>query len=197
MTDNPVLELYSYACSSGEQNAVIPYIIVQLAYIRGLILGIGQGVPNDQPAQLQKLARTLKLWIEQVYIYYLSSEQQRCWSDCADAHADLHLCCPQMARTFTHGLAHIVLTMPTGYWNFIHEWISSENKNLAVRTFFLFWPIHNGIFKSDRQDISNCCFFVFFRIRWVGINYLINFWTNSKLWTFAIFGIEILLALCI
>ena len=33
----------------------------------------------------RNLARILKLWIEQVYIsYYLSSEQQRCWSDCAD-----------------------------------------------------------------------------------------------------------------
>ena len=29
----------------------------------------------------------MKLWIEQVYISYcLSREQQRCWSDCADAH---------------------------------------------------------------------------------------------------------------
>ena len=34
---------------------------------------------SNQPAQLQKLARILKLWISQVYIsYYLSSEQQRC-----------------------------------------------------------------------------------------------------------------------
>ena len=53
---------------------------------------------SNKPAQLQKLARILKLWILQVYIsYYLSSEQQRCWSDCADAQADLHLCCSHMA----------------------------------------------------------------------------------------------------
>ena len=31
--------------------------------------------------------------------YYLSSKQQRCWSDCVDAQADLHLCCSQMAWT--------------------------------------------------------------------------------------------------
>ena len=29
----------------------------------------------------------------------LSSEQQRCWSDCANAQADLHLCCSHMAKT--------------------------------------------------------------------------------------------------
>ena len=31
-TDNRVLELYSYACSSGEQNAAISYIIVTRQY---------------------------------------------------------------------------------------------------------------------------------------------------------------------
>ena len=32
-------------------------------------------------------------------IYYLSSEQQKCWSDYADAQTDLHLCCSHMAKT--------------------------------------------------------------------------------------------------
>ena len=45
-TEFRVLELYSYACSSGEQNAAILYIIVHHIYIRGLIHGIGRGVPN-------------------------------------------------------------------------------------------------------------------------------------------------------
>ena len=31
-----------------------------------------------------------------LYSYYLSSKQQMCWSDCADAQADLHLCCLHM-----------------------------------------------------------------------------------------------------
>ena len=44
-TDNRVLELYSYACSSGEQNAAISYIIVYI-YVRGLIHGTGREVPN-------------------------------------------------------------------------------------------------------------------------------------------------------
>ena len=45
------------------------------------------------------VARILKLRTEQVYIsyYYLSSEQQWCWSDCAHAQADLRLYCSHMA----------------------------------------------------------------------------------------------------
>ena len=33
------------------------------------------------------------------YYFYLGSEQQRCWSDCLDAQADLRLCCSRMAQT--------------------------------------------------------------------------------------------------
>ena len=69
-------------------------------------------IDSNQPAHLQKLARILKLWIYQVYIYFcLSREQQRCWSDCADAQADLHLCCSHMAHTFPHDLAHMALIL--------------------------------------------------------------------------------------
>ena len=60
--------------------------------------GFSNRSDSKQPAQLQKLARILKLWTEQVYIsYYQRSEQQRCWSDCTDAQADLHLCSLHMA----------------------------------------------------------------------------------------------------
>ena len=31
-----------------------------------------------------------------LYSYYLSSKQKMCRSDCADAQADLHLCCSHM-----------------------------------------------------------------------------------------------------
>ena len=31
-----------------------------------------------------------------LYSYYLSSKQQMCWSDCADAQTDLHLGCSHM-----------------------------------------------------------------------------------------------------
>ena len=51
-------------------------------------------------AQLQRLASVLKCQLYLVKVlYYLGSEQQRCWSDCADAQADLHLCCSHMAKT--------------------------------------------------------------------------------------------------
>ena len=47
-----------------------------------------------------RLARGLQFWIQKlVVLYYLTSEQQRRWSDCADAQADLRLCCSHMAKT--------------------------------------------------------------------------------------------------
>ena len=52
-------------------------------------------VSNHAP-QLQRLASELKFRVLQVYILYFSkSEQQRRWSDCADAQAGLRLCCTQ------------------------------------------------------------------------------------------------------
>ena len=52
---------------------------------------------TNRLAQPQKLARVLKfqLYILEI-LYYLSSEQQRHWSDCVDAQADLRLCCSHM-----------------------------------------------------------------------------------------------------
>ena len=53
---------------------------------------------SNRPAQLQKLARVLKFRLYQVEIlYYPGCEQQRRWSDCMDAQADLRLCCSHMA----------------------------------------------------------------------------------------------------
>ena len=47
-----------------------------------------------------RLAIVLKFWIWKLeLLHYLSSEQQRCWSDCAEAQADLHLCCSHTAKT--------------------------------------------------------------------------------------------------
>ena len=41
-------KLYSYACSSGEQNVAFLYIILHLTYIRGLIEKLADAVPNEQ-----------------------------------------------------------------------------------------------------------------------------------------------------
>ena len=57
-------------------------------------------VDTNLPAQLQKLARGLKFRIQKLEVLcFLSSEQQRCWSDCANAQADLHLCCLHRHKT--------------------------------------------------------------------------------------------------
>ena len=53
---------------------------------------------TNWPAQLQRPARILKFRIYKLEVSFcLGSEQQRRWSDCADAQADLRLCCSHMA----------------------------------------------------------------------------------------------------
>ena len=62
--------------------------------------GFATWLDSNRPAQIQKLARGLKFWIQKLEVlYYLFIEQQRCWSDCADAQADLRLCCSHRAIT--------------------------------------------------------------------------------------------------
>ena len=54
---------------------------------------------TNWPAQLQRPARILKFQIYKLHVSFcLGSEQQRRWSDCADAQADLRLCCSHMAK---------------------------------------------------------------------------------------------------
>ena len=58
---------------------------------------------KNWPAQPQSLARGLIFRIVRIekldVLYYLSSEQQRRWSDCTDWQADLRLCCLHMSWT--------------------------------------------------------------------------------------------------
>ena len=62
-----------------------------------LSLGFGTRVDSNRPVQPQKLARLLKFRIKKLEVlYYLGSQQQRRWSDCADAQIDLPLCCSHM-----------------------------------------------------------------------------------------------------
>ena len=62
--------------------------------------GFATRVELNWPSLPQKLCRDLKFQIYKLEVlYYLVSEQQRCWSDCADAQADLRLCCSHMAKT--------------------------------------------------------------------------------------------------
>ena len=62
-------------------------------YLRGLRLGR----TSNQPAPLQKLASLEISYIATIGIILSKEEQQRCFSDCADAQTDLHLCCSHMA----------------------------------------------------------------------------------------------------
>ena len=53
---------------------------------------------TNWPAQLQIPARILKFRIYKLEVSFcLASEQQMRWSDCADAQADLRLCCSHIA----------------------------------------------------------------------------------------------------
>ena len=71
--------------------------------------GLRPGRTKNRSAQPQKLDRGLTFRIRKLKVfYYLVSEQQRCWSDCADAQADLRLCCSHMALTyFFHVVSHL------------------------------------------------------------------------------------------
>ena len=62
-------------------------------------------VDSNRPAQLMRLARVLKFWLQQVEVlHYPGSEQQRCWSDCADAQADLRVLFTYGMNRFSHGI---------------------------------------------------------------------------------------------
>ena len=67
---------------------------------RKLVFGVrGTRLDSNRPYQLQGLARVIKLNIKNlVILYYLGGDQQRPWSDCADAQAELSLCCSHMAK---------------------------------------------------------------------------------------------------
>ena len=105
-----------FKCSIGPE--MLPFVPVGLqpplvsynwaSSRENLSSGFATTVDSNRPAQPQKLYRGLKfrIWKLEV-LYYLGSEQQRCWSDCADAQADLHLCCAHYGKTrFSHDMAH-------------------------------------------------------------------------------------------
>ena len=80
--------------------AVAAIGIIRASSRENLSSGFSTRYDSNRPAKQQKLARSLNFRIyKKEVLYYLGSEQQRCWSDCADAQADLHLCCLHMAKT--------------------------------------------------------------------------------------------------
>ena len=78
-----------------------PYCFTIWASSReNLSWGFMSRVDSNRPVQPQKLGRCAKFWIQKLEVlYFPDSEQQRCWSDCADAQADLRLFCWHRAKT--------------------------------------------------------------------------------------------------
>ena len=72
--------------------------IIRASSWENLSSGFATSVDSNRPAQPQMLGRGLKFQIQKLEVLYsLGSEQQRRWSDCMDAQADLRLCCSHMA----------------------------------------------------------------------------------------------------
>ena len=66
--------------------------------MRKPVLGVSDQVSHKPARATTEASLRLEILdIETRDIYYLGSEQQRHWSDCADAQADLRLCCSHMA----------------------------------------------------------------------------------------------------
>ena len=103
-----------------------------------------------QHPQLQRLARKMKVLVASLDII-LFYEQQRCWSDCADAQAGLRLCCSQIPDRFSPVEAKIILanvciklyciwivcpiTKDIEFWTWV---VSSYERGTCIKG--LFWP---------------------------------------------------------
>ena len=93
---------------------IIGLRLIEPHHVKTCLRGFRPAKNSNQSAQLRRLAiyRALKFWIQQVYaLYYLDSEQNRRWSDCADAQADLCLCCFAYGRKrFSHDTAQLIIS---------------------------------------------------------------------------------------
>ena len=99
----------------------------------------------DWPAQPQKLARGFKFKkLKLAILYYLGSEQQRCWSDCADAQADLRLYCWHRAK-------HVF----SWCGSYLSNEVSSSLEYLSRTTGFepiTLWPICGSTNSSSQSN---------------------------------------------
>ena len=77
-------------------------------------------------------------------LYYLSSEQQRCWSDCAEAQADLCLCCSHMAKTGFLMTWLICCRYNICFYGEIWEIIPKLSSNTHLILFFCVLPYSQG-----------------------------------------------------
>ena len=104
---------------------------------------------SNRPAQPQKLAWGLKFWLQTLEaLHYLGSEQQRRWSDCADAQADLRLSvAPSEASSL--GIQAAPSSIPTS-GTFFHG-------DLVMKTFLRPFSLFCWFKKSSCQLLAKEC----------------------------------------
>ena len=121
------------------------YYYVRLAFMLNMLSPWNKKFPTrpdtNRPVQPQKLARVFKFLLYNLEIlYYLSSEQQRRWSDCADAQADLRICCRIWHKT------HFLMALLKYYYYY------------QQRIFLTGIIVGNVVFRLNFYDITtNLC----------------------------------------
>ena len=96
-TWNPTIQLLVVMARLPEASSSLKY---ELCHQKTCLRGFMIRVDSNRPAQPKKLGRCFKFRAQKLEVlYYIGSEQQRRWSDCADAQGDLRLCCSHMAKT--------------------------------------------------------------------------------------------------
>ena len=111
---------------------------------------------TNWPAQLQRPATILKFRIHKLEVSFgLDSEQQRRWSVCANAHADLHLFCSHMAQdTFSHGLAHMKKLLRVLFPTCFCLWKQNQRNNALLRTKPGIISNFQSLFPASNFDLS-------------------------------------------
>ena len=91
---------YRYICKPLWITDLLTTNIIWASLRQNLSSGFPTRSYPKQPAQLQRLARTLKLHLSYVEIWYFPiSEKQRRWSDCADGQALCTFVVPKPPKT--------------------------------------------------------------------------------------------------
>ena len=115
---NKLWKTYSIACPYAKQNRKVMYVCTKgqsftsksipcFIYLSGFMIPepwhdkiclweFSAQTTHNPACAATKASKSLEISAILEILYYLSSEQRRRWSDCADAQADLRLCCSHM-----------------------------------------------------------------------------------------------------
>ena len=87
-----ILYVLQYTSGSSKSYDVNGTVINEPRHEKTCLREIPSRSDSNWPAQLQKLAWGLKFWLQKLEtLHNLGSEQQRRWSDCADAYDIIHV----------------------------------------------------------------------------------------------------------